>query len=111
MAMHTKGPWWRDDDGFIAAGSGDTYVTVADFDCGSDIDIAEREANKTLAIAAPDMLAALRAQEEASAHAAAVSAATPDGHKPSKSMMDKSDHLFARARRLRLDAIAKAEGR
>lgn len=57
---HTQGPWWRDDDGFIAAGSGDSYVTIADFDCTHDIDIDEREANKSLATAAPDMLAALK---------------------------------------------------
>lgn len=55
---HTPGPWWCDDDGFIAAGSGDSYVTVADFGY-SDVDIGECEANKNLAIAAPDLLAAL----------------------------------------------------
>ncbi len=55
---HTQGPWWRDDEGFIAAGSGETYVTIADGDC-SDLDIDEREANKRLIAAAPDMLAAL----------------------------------------------------
>lgn len=59
---HTPGPWWRDDDGFIAAGSGESYVTIADFDC-SDLDFDEREANKALAIAAPAMLAALEASE------------------------------------------------
>lgn len=51
----TPEPWWRDDDGFIAAGSGDTYVTIADFDCSKDIDVDEREANKTLCIMAPEM--------------------------------------------------------
>jgi hypothetical protein len=55
---HTQGPWWRDDDGFIAAGSGETYVTIADVDF-SDLDIDEREANARLIAAAPDMLAAL----------------------------------------------------
>lgn len=55
---HTPAPWWRDDDGFIAAGSGETYVTVADADC-SDMDIDEREANKTLIIAAPEMIESL----------------------------------------------------
>lgn len=56
---HTPGPWWRDDDGFLAAGSGDTYVTIADFDCSDDIDADEREANKSLAMAAPAMRAAI----------------------------------------------------
>jgi hypothetical protein len=56
---HTPAPWWRDDDGFIAAGNGDTYVTIADFDCSNDIDIDEREANKDLALAAPELLEAL----------------------------------------------------
>ena len=56
----TPGPWWRDDDGFIAAGSGDSYVTIADFDCTKDLTIDEREANKTLAIAVHDLLAVLQ---------------------------------------------------
>lgn len=59
-AKHTPAPWWRDDDGFIAVGHGDTYRTLADFDCSPDIDIDEREANKALAIAAPDMLDILK---------------------------------------------------
>lgn len=33
---------WIDDDGFIASGSGDTYLTVADCDC-NHLDIDERE--------------------------------------------------------------------
>lgn len=61
----TPGPWWRDDDGFIASGSDETYVTVADFDCSQDIDPDEREANKRAALALPDLLAALdRAEQE-----------------------------------------------
>ena len=58
-AGHTPGPYWRDDDGFIAAGNGESYVTIADCDC-SDIDIDEREANKRLFIAAPLMLESLK---------------------------------------------------
>ena len=58
---HTPGPWWRDEDGFVAAGYGDSYVTIASFDCSNDLDPDEREANKSLGIAAPDMLAALKA--------------------------------------------------
>ena len=58
-SKHTPGPWWRDDSGFVAAGSGESYVTIADFDC-SDLDICEREANKALALEAPAMVAALR---------------------------------------------------
>ena len=56
---HTQGPWWRDDDGFIAAGHNDTYLTIADADCSHDIDIAEREANKSLICSAPELLEAL----------------------------------------------------
>jgi hypothetical protein len=48
---HTATPWYRDEDGFIAAGSSDTYVTVADANC-SDIDIDEREANTDFIIKA-----------------------------------------------------------
>lgn len=86
-AKHTPGPWWRDDDGFIAAGSGDSYVTVADFDCGGAISHAERLANEALAMAGPDMLAALKAVLGA---------------------VEVHDHwAVAKA----IDAIAKAEGR
>lgn len=55
---HTPEPWYRDEDGFIASGSSDTYVTIADPNC-SDMDIDEREANASLIAAAPDLLFAL----------------------------------------------------
>ena len=29
----TPGEWWEDDDGFVAAGHGDSYRTVADARC------------------------------------------------------------------------------
>ena len=58
-ASHTPGPWWRDDDGFIAAGTSDNYVTVASPNC-SAMDIDEREANARLIAAAPDMLGELK---------------------------------------------------
>lgn len=57
--MHTPGPWWIDDHGFIASGNGETYVTVADPHCNNQ-DIDEREANARLITAAPDLLDALR---------------------------------------------------
>jgi len=60
--QHTPGPWRRDESGFIVAGIGDTYVAVAVADC-SDTDIDEREANKSLIIAAPELLDALDACE------------------------------------------------
>jgi hypothetical protein len=60
---HTPAPWWRDDDGFIAAGNGETYVTIADADCSSDMDADEREENKKLIIASPDMYKQLRLAE------------------------------------------------
>ena len=49
----------HDDDGFIYAGSGDDYVTIADPNCSNDIDINEREANARLIAAAPELLEAL----------------------------------------------------
>jgi hypothetical protein len=52
---HTKGKWIRDYQGFIANAKGDV---IADFDMAA-IDIDEREANKTLACAAPRMRRAL----------------------------------------------------
>ena len=65
MPKHTPGPFWRDDEGFIAAGADDTYVTVADCDCSIDIGLTEREANKTLFIAALELLAALELVKQA----------------------------------------------
>jgi hypothetical protein len=62
MCKHTPGPWWRDDDGFVAAGHGDTYVTVATANCSSDLDIDEREANTALIVNSPRMLDLLRRQ-------------------------------------------------
>ena len=59
MSKHTPGPWWLDDDGFIASGSRDTYEIIADPHCCSDIDIDEREANANLIAAAPELLEAL----------------------------------------------------
>lgn len=56
--MHTPGPWWIDDDGFVASGNGETYVTVADSHCNNQ-DIDEREANARLIAAAPALLTAL----------------------------------------------------
>jgi hypothetical protein len=57
--MHTPGPWWIDDDGFVASGSGDTYTTIADPHCGNQ-DIDEREANARLIAKAPDLRDALQ---------------------------------------------------
>lgn len=56
---HTPGPWLRSVDGFVCAMIDDEEVIVADFDCSKGIDLDEREANKALAIAAPEMFAAL----------------------------------------------------
>jgi hypothetical protein len=61
--QHTLGPWWRDDDGFIAAGNGESYVTVADPNCSDDLD--EREANANLIAAAPQIFDALELCEAA----------------------------------------------
>ena len=33
LAAATPGEWWEDDDGFVAAGHGDSYRTVADARC------------------------------------------------------------------------------
>jgi hypothetical protein len=58
--QHTSGPWWVDDNGFIASGSGDDYKTIADPRCmeprGNE---AEIDANADLIAAAPDLLDAL----------------------------------------------------
>jgi hypothetical protein len=39
---HTPGPTWIDDDGCIAAGKGDNYVTIADPHC-SNLAVPENE--------------------------------------------------------------------
>ena len=60
--QHTPGPWWVDDDGFIAAGFGDDYKTIAEPRCmESRGNEAEIDANAELIAAAPDILAALQA--------------------------------------------------
>jgi hypothetical protein len=52
-ATHTPEPWWIDDDGFIAAGSGDTYCTVADPHCRPTADCGEEnDANARRIVAA-----------------------------------------------------------
>lgn len=48
---HTQGPYWRDDDGFIAAGTGDDYVTFCDTNC-NNLDIDDREANTAFIVKA-----------------------------------------------------------
>ena len=35
---YTPGPWWIDDDGLIASGTGDTYCTVAQLVSGNPND-------------------------------------------------------------------------
>jgi hypothetical protein len=52
-SKHTPEPWWLDDDGFIAAGSGDTYCTVVDPHCRpTDNYSEENEANARRIVAA-----------------------------------------------------------
>ena len=62
---HTPLPWWIDDDGFIAAGSGDDYQTVADPHCRPTVDCGdENGANAAFIISACnshyELLAALK---------------------------------------------------
>lgn len=63
---HTPGPWWLDDDGFIAAGFGDEYKTIADPRCmPSQGNESEIDGNSALIAAAPDMFDALQAMVDA----------------------------------------------
>lgn len=82
---------------------------VGEFGTG-ETDAVDR-AWASLFAAAPDLLAACKAQEEASAFAAEASEGTPDGKVIPKHLMDKADQLFRHAAKLRRTAIAKAEGR
>jgi len=56
---HTKGPWWTDDDGCVASGSGDSYVTVADCRVAGTVAL-EQDANARLIAASPTMYEALK---------------------------------------------------
>lgn len=60
-AASTQGEWWEDDDGFVAAGHGDSYRTVADARC----DVAPfSDANtEFIALAHNNMAALLEAVE------------------------------------------------
>jgi hypothetical protein len=50
---HSPEPWWIDDEGFIAAGSGEPYATVADPQCRPTADCGEEnEANGRRIVAA-----------------------------------------------------------
>jgi len=54
---HTPGPWWIDDDMFIASGHGEDYKTVASPNCMDSTDHSEEiEANARLIAAAPELL-------------------------------------------------------
>ena len=61
MSRHTPGPWWRDEDGFIASGSGDTYRTVADPHCmtPNPDNVYEMDANARLIAKAPELVKAI----------------------------------------------------
>lgn len=59
MNKHTPGPWWVDDDGYVAAGSGDNYVTIAE-GLGANDDVDEIAANLCLLSAAPELLQAAK---------------------------------------------------
>lgn len=52
--QHTPTPYYRDDEGFIASGIGNSYVTVADTNCNL-LDINTREANVEFIIGACNM--------------------------------------------------------
>ena len=89
--MHTPGPWWIDDDGFVASGSGETYVTVADPHCGES-DIDTRESNARLIAAAPTLLTAL-----AELVGALEADAMDDKSNVYRSMMLSANHAIALA--------------
>jgi hypothetical protein len=55
----TPGPWWLDDEGYIAAGSGESYVTIAE-PIGVDMPATQSEANARLIAAAPELLLAAK---------------------------------------------------
>lgn len=59
IIKHTPGPWYRDTEGFIVSDIDNCSIKIVDADC-SDVDIDEREANKTLIMAAPELLLACK---------------------------------------------------
>jgi hypothetical protein len=64
MKMHTPGPWWSDKDNGPYVMTGDGECTIAKIygeEDGTDVSDEQRDADKALVTAAPDMLAALEA--------------------------------------------------
>lgn len=71
--------------------------------------IALRAENAALRARIERLEAALRAQDEASQNAAALSTATPDGSAIPKLLMDQAEQMFTRAERLRRAALEDGE--
>jgi hypothetical protein len=122
---HTEGPWALgarfpigESDAYEVAINGGQFLTgeywgrlasvVVKLE-GVEEDSEVGLANAALITAAPDLLAACVAQQEADEHSVAVSKATEDGMEVSRAMWDRQTTLSERARRLRLAAIAKAK--
>ena len=69
-----------------------------------------KEENARRIAAAPDMLAALEAQKQASDYAADLAALSNDGTRLTESHLARGRDLIASAKELRAAAIAKATG-
>ena len=109
-AQHTPGPWWLDDDHNVAAGSGDTYKTIADPRCmEAEGNEAEIDANARLIAAAPETAAERDRLRESNAELRAALKLTPLDEHPAdeRGPCLCSQCAFRRAARA---AIAKVEG-
>ena len=110
MSKHTPGPWgWQ---GAYLAGPGHYDVIEAEVNRGTHclgcpVDLCVSDADKALIAAAPEMYAALKAQE----------ALEQFDEKHGTTVADQPSYhfeharLFDEAQRLRTAALAKAEGR
>lgn len=96
-STHTPAPWWVDDDGYIAAGSGDTYVTVAEGLAPSD-DLDEITANLNLLAAAPELLAALEDMVQTVEYLAPEKFDDPEHEREFNARLEQARSTLAKAR-------------
>lgn len=105
-AAHSAGPWvcrpHHASDALYSVHAADgSWLTISD---------AVHEANARLIAAAPDLLAALLLQNDATEYAAQLSALALDGTRLTEQHMAKGRSLIEKAKEARHDAIARATG-
>jgi hypothetical protein len=108
-AKHTAGPWHVGKD--FGAGIGKGVFVAGNRRVIANMFGDDQLANAHLIAAAPDMLEALKAYEEARHYAADLMLLAADGTRITDAHDAKCRNLWKRARTMIKAAIAKAEGR